>query len=242
MKNRTIIGLICIVVAVVTTFLVAPFANRLTSDTVETVRLKVDVAKGSVIGEEQIEKVKVNRSALPEGTVTSSKEVVGKYATSTLYAGDYLTENKLKGEPNTAEDVFATLDGSKVAVSVTIDSFAAGLSGKLQNGDIISLIVTDKEGTEAVIPVELTYLKVITTTTSGGIDKDKIVENEDGSYELPSTVTVLVNTEQAKLLSMYEGTVTMQAALVYRGDKATAEKFLAKQDAVFAGTGGDTDE
>ena len=138
--------------------------------------------------------------------------------------------------------MFASLDGSKVAVSVTIDTFAAGLSGKLQNGDIISIIVTDKDSGKAVIPAELKYIKVITTTTAGGVDKDSVIKNEDGSYELPSTVTVLVSTEQAKLLAKYEESSTMQTALVYRGEHATAQKFLDKQDEYLKSTGGAANE
>lgn len=131
--------------------------------------------------------------------------------------------------------MLASLDGSKVAVSVTIDTFAAGLSGKLQNGDIISLIIVDKNSGKASIPSELKYMKVITTTTAGGIDQDSIVKNEDGSYEIPSTITVLANTEQAKLLAKYEGDTDMMAALVYRGTAENAKKFLDKQDGFFNG-------
>ena len=148
----------------------------------------------------------------------------------------------MTGESNSAEDVFASLDGSKVAVSITIDTFAAGLSGKLQNGDVISMIVTNKDSGSAVIPAELKYIKVITTTTAGGVDKDSVVKNEDGSYELPSTVTVLVSTEQAKLLAKYEESSAMQTALVYRGDSATAQKFLDKQDEYLRAAGGAANE
>ena len=88
-----------------------------------------------------------------------------------------------------------------------------------------------------IIPGELKYMKVITTTTAGGIDQDSVVKNEDGSFEIPSTITVLCNTEQAKLLAKYEADITLQAALVYRGDNETAAKFLEKQDAFFAGGG-----
>jgi pilus assembly protein CpaB len=76
-------------------------------------------------------------------------------------------------------------------------------------------------------------MKVITTNTSGGIDKDAVSKNEDGSYELPSTITVLANTQQAKLLAEYEGNAEIHAALVYRGDKTTAEKFLSTQNSYF---------
>ena len=221
MKNRTIIGIVCMILAVAMTFAIAPVVNRLTSDTTTVVRLKQEVGRGTKITEDQVETVRVKTDTMPQGVYVKTADVVGKYASSTLYA----------------DDVLATLNGSKVAVSVTIDTFAAGLSGKLQNGDIISLIAVDKNAGTSAIPGELKYMKVITTTTAGGIDQDSVVKNEDGSFEIPSTITVLCNTEQAKLLAKYEADITLQAALVYRGDNETANKFLEKQDAFFAGGG-----
>lgn len=233
MKNRTVIGVICMVLAVAVTFAVAPLVNRLTSDTSEVVRLASDVKQGIQITADHLETVKVKTDTIPAGAVTNPKEIIGKYAASALYAGDYLTAAKLSGEANTASDAFASLNGKKVAVSVTIDTFAAGLSGKLENGDVISLIVVDKNSGKATIPGELKYMKVITTTTAGGIDQDSIVKNEDGSYEIPSTVTLLANTEQAKLLAKYEDNTTLTVALVYRGTPENAKKFLDKQDEYF---------
>lgn len=234
MKNRTLIGVICMVLAIVMTFAVAPIINKFTSDTTEVVRLKENIVRGGQISGEQLEKVSVRSDTLPEGTLEKPSEVVGKYAASDLYKGDCLTKEKLSGEANTASDAFASLDGTKVAVSVTIDTFASGLSGKLANGDVISLIVTDDGTGKAEIPGALKYLKVITTTTAGGIDQDSIVRNEDGSYEIPSTVTVLANVEQAKLLAECENSSdSMTAALVYRGTVENANKFLAVQDKYF---------
>ena len=233
MKNRTVIGVICMVLAVVVTFVVAPLVNRLSTDTSEVVRLSSDVKQGVQITADHLEVVKVKTDTIPSGVVKDPKDIIGKYASSALYAGDYLTAVKLTGEANTASDVFASLDGTKVAVSVTIDTFAAGLSGKLENGDVISLIVVDKDTGKATIPGALKYMKVITTTTSGGIDQDSIVKNEDGSYEIPSTVTLLANTEQAKMLAKYEADTTLTVALVYRGTPENAKKFLDKQDEYF---------
>ena len=230
MKNRTIIGVICMVLAVAVTFAIAPLVNRLTTDTSEVIRLASDVKQGTEIKAESLEVVKVKTDTVPQGTVNDPSAIIGKYAASQLYAGDYLTAEKLTGEANTASDVFASLNGEKVAVSVTIDTFAAGLSGKLQNGDIISVIVVDRDTGKAAIPGSLKYLKVITTTTSGGIDQDSIVKNEDGSYEIPSTVTLLAGTEQAKQLAEYDNEDVMTVALVYRGTAENAQKFLDTQD------------
>lgn len=242
MKNRTVIGIICMVLAVVITFCVAPIVNKLASDTTTVIRLSAEAKQGTQITEAQIETVEVKTDTIPIGVIAEKSAVVGKYAASDLYSGDYFSKDKLTGEANTADDVFASLDGNKVAVSVTIDSFAAGLSGKLQNGDIISMIVTDKEKATTTIPGALKYVKVITTTTAGGVDKDSVIKNDDGTYELPSTVTVLVGVEQAKLLAKYEDNSTIQTALVFRGDTETADKFIATQDEFLKNAGGATNE
>ena len=242
MKNRTVIGVICMVVAVAITFLIAPIVNRLSTDSSEVIRLASDVKQGVQITADHLEVAKVKTDSIPDGVLNDPKEIIGKYASSMLYAGDYLTAAKITGEANTASDVFASLDGKKVAVSVTIDTFAAGLSGKLENGDVISIIVTDNDSGKVSIPGALKYMKVITTTTSGGIDQESIVKNEDGSYEIPSTVTLLANVEQAKLLAKYEEDNTMTVALVYRGTAENVKKFLDRQDEYFLDPDRETEE
>lgn len=242
MKNRTVIGVICMVAAIAVTFLIAPIVNRLSSDTSEVIRLSEDVKQGVRITADHLEVVPVKTDSVPEGVLSDPEEIIGKYSSTALFAGDYLTAAKLTGEPNTASDAFASLDGSKVAVSVTIDTFAAGLSGKLENGDVISIIVTDNDSGKVSIPGALKYMKVITTTTSGGIDQESIVKNEDGSYEIPSTVTLLANVEQAKLLAKYEEDSTMTVALVYRGTAENVKKFLDRQDEYFLDPDRETEE
>ena len=159
--------------------------------------------------------------------------MVGKFAATDLKAGDYLLPSKLSATSDKADDVFRTLNGDKQAMSITIQTFAGGLSGKLQNGDIVQLVVYENDTSKAVIPGAFTYMKVITTTTADGADKNELVANEDGTYELPSTITLLVNREQAKLLVEYENNGRIHADLVYRGDEQTAKKFLDAQDEFF---------
>ncbi len=119
MKNRTVIGIICMALAVAITFLVAPLVNRLSTDTTDVIRLAEDVKQGTQITAEHLETIKVKTDSIPTGTLKDPKDVVGKYAASKLYAGDWLTAEKLTGEANSASDVFAALDGTKVAVSVS---------------------------------------------------------------------------------------------------------------------------
>ena len=233
MKNRTIIGIVCIVLALVVTFGVAPFVNKISDSRTDIVRMKKNVDQGHLISEDDIEIVTVGSHGLAIGTITKKEEVVGKFAACDLKAGDPLFPSKLSASSDSADDVFRTLNGEKQAISITISTFAGGLSGKLENGDIVSLIVFDKTTYEASIPGGLTYVKVITTTTKDGFDKDEVTPNEDGTYELPTTVTLLVNPEQAKMLVEYENTGVIHADLVYRGDSKTAQAFLDAQDLYF---------
>ena len=233
MKNRTAIGIVCIILAVAVTFVVSPLVNNISDKKTEVVRFTADVSHGTEIKDTDIELVEISNSALPEKVIKDKNSVVGKYATTDIFKGDFATESKVTDNANTAADIMASLKGDKVAMSITINSFAGGLSGKLENGDIVSIYVTNKDD-ETENPASLKYVRVITTTTSGGIDENDVVENEDGSFVLPTTITVLVSVEQAKILANYEESAAMHVALVYRGDEATANKFLKAQDDYFA--------
>ena len=233
MKNRTIIGIVCIVLALVVTFAVAPLVNKLSDSRTDIVRLKSDIVQGHMIQESDIEVVTVGSTGLPTNIITKKEAVVGKFAACDLKANTDLLQSMISDKSDSADDVFHTLDGTKQAISITISSFAGGLSGKLENGDIVSLVIFENETNEATIPGGLTYVKVITTTTAEGFDKDELTPNEDGTYELPTTLTLLVNPTQAKMLVEYENRGVIHADLVYRGDSKTAQKFLDAQDLYF---------
>lgn len=230
--NRTIIGIICIVAALAICFGVAPMVNRISDGKTEIVRITGYILQGSRISENDIEVVKVGSHNLPANVMTDKAQVVGKYATTDLYAGDYLFSEKITSDGNQAADILGTLDGGKKAISVTINSFSQGLSGKLESGDIISAIVYSAKDGFAFTPPELQYVKVITSTTSQGVDKADIA---DGTQ--PVTVTLLVNQAQAELLAQYEKSASMHFALEYRGSMETAQKYLDAQNEYFASKG-----
>ena len=143
----------------------------------------------------------------------------------------------LSSEPLTQYEYLTKLDGSKVAISVTIPTFAKGGSGKVEAGDIIMLFATDKDTGETTQPPELKYVEVLAATQSSGADKEYQApqddEEENPEESLPSTITLLVNTEQAQLLAHLEESNSLHLAFVYRGTRENAEKFLAAQDQFF---------
>ena len=229
MKNRTVLGIVCILLALVLAFVIAPFVNKFSDSRSEVLRVKQSVTQGHRMTGDDIERVSVGNYNLPPDVLTNEDEVVGKYAAVGLTKGDYLFSVKLTDTADSANDVFKTLNGTQIAVSVTIPSFAGGLSGKLQNGDIVSMIVYNAEKKKSTIPEALKYVRVITATTAEGLDKDELVQKEDGTYELPSTLTLLVTDYQARLLAEYENYGKMHAALVCRDNEKQAKKYLKEQ-------------
>ena len=236
MKNRTIIGIACILIALIVAFVISPLVNKLGDSRADIVRIKRDIMQGHKITADDIEVVTVGSYNLPAEVMTDKSDIIGKYAASELTKGDYLLPSKVSNSADSASDVFMTLDESQVAISITIPSFAGGLSGKLQNGDVVSLIVYTNIDNEVsvTIPKALKYVKVITSTTADGLDKDELTKNEDGTYELPTSLTLLVNTIQAKLLAKYENNAKIHVVLVSRGNEKLAKKYLDEQAAILA--------
>lgn len=236
LKNRIVVGLICIITALVICFGLTPMFNDALKSKVEIVRVSTEIKKGDEITPKMVTTVEVGGYNLPSNVVYKAEDVIGKYANTDLYKGDYVLETKLSDTPMLKNEYLTKLDGTNRAISVTIKSFAAGLSGKLEKGDIVSLIASDVgEQRKTLIPTELQYMEIIATTTSSGTDNNVQEEPENGEdTELASTITVLATPEQARLLAELEQTSKIHAALVYRGGSENAQKFLDEQAKVLA--------
>ena len=230
MKNRTVIGAICIAVSLAICFCITPLFNQAASQKAQIVRVAKDVKAGEVITSDMVAVVEVGGYNLPEDVIKQKETAVGKYAVADLSAGDYILPAKLSDAPAAENAYLYNLDGTKQAVSVTIKSFANGLSGKLQSGDIVSVMVADYAGSgKTITPPELQYVEIISVTASSGYDANT-GEASDEDKELPSTVTFLASPEQAKVLAELELDSKLHLALVFRGDELSAKRFISAQD------------
>ena len=130
MKNRTLIGIVCIILAVVITFGVSPMINKMTEGKTEVVSFAKNVSQGAAITDDDIQTVKIAKSALPEKAIKEKSEVVGKYANSDLYKGDIATPAKITDSGCSGFDP----PGRKIA------SAFWGSSDTKMNSDISSII------------------------------------------------------------------------------------------------------
>ena len=212
-RNRTIIGAVCILLAVLVCFGITPLFNAGLKAQTEAVRVKAEVIpRGTYITADMVEVYTRGASGMSDAIATSLDEVVGRYTDVELRKNTDVNTGWLSSEPLTQYEYLTKLDGSKVAIS-------------------------DKDTGETTQPPELKYVEVLAATQSSGADKEYQApqddEEENPEESLPSTITLLVNTEQAQLLAHLEESNSLHLAFVYRGTRENAEKFLAAQDQFF---------
>lgn len=232
-KNRMVLGITCIVVSLIICFAITPLINVGLSQKTTVVRVNSEIKAGEQLTRNMLVEVEVGNYNLPANVYHSIDEVNGMYATADLAVGDYLFPAKLSEDAGRENTYLYQLNGEKQAISITIDKFARGLSGKLKSGDIVSVIAPDYMGSrETVIPQELQYVEVIAVTAKSGYDANLENGKDTEEKELPTTVTLLVRPEQAKILAQLEAEGNIHLSLVYRGTAVKAAKFIAAQDTI----------
>lgn len=237
LKNRTVLGAVCIVLSLLICFALTPLFNQSVSRKTTVIRVVKDIQSGEQITKDMVQTVEVGGYNLPETVMKKADSVAGKYAKADLAPGDYVLSAKLSDAPAAENAYLSSLNGTKEAISVSIKNLAEGLSGKLAAGDIVSVIAPDyKKQGSTVIPPELTYVEVIGVTASSGNDTDQTKtesgksDSKDEEKQLPATVTLLATSDQAKILAELESEGSIHLSLVYRGGKDKADEFLVTQD------------
>lgn len=152
-----------------------------------------------------------------------------------MFAGDSFTDKKLSDSIDTSDSLLRQLKPNETAMSVTVRSLANGLSGKLQQGDIIQIVSVDEDD-KAQIYEELQYVEVLATTSDKGSDdtyRDGEVNADDedsGDQSLYATVTIILQDRaQALRLAECENT-SLHAVFVTRGDEKLKAECLKAQD------------
>ena len=229
LKNRLVIVLLCSVMAL-TALLLYTGSVQSEAKKITVVRAAYNIAKGDLITDDKLETVTIGGYNLDKSVITDKSKVAGQYAAADLFKGQLVMKAHLSDNLLSTGDKLRQLDGSRVAFSITIKSFATGVSDKLMSGDIVS-VYADKDK-KVTLPPALTYVEVLSATTGKGTDRE---QREDETENL-STVTLLVTPEQARLLTEYENEAKIHLALVYRGDSTAAKQFLDAQDKMLEGT------
>lgn len=221
-KNRTLLGIICIIISTLIIFLITPIFNNVFSGKQSVVRMSNNLKQGEKITENDISIIEVGKYNLPKNIATNPEDVVGKFVVADVFEGDYITPVKLSEQITTIDSQLLNLKQGEMAISITVDSLAVGVSSKLKQGDIIQ-IFTEQNG-KMIVPDELKYVEVLLPTDSNG---DNYSDNNDSDTELKTIILKVESVLQAQKIAECEQT-KIHIALVTR-NTAEKEKYLLEQ-------------
>lgn len=229
-KNKTFVGIACIGFAVALTIVNISLKGRSGSSQTKAIITTGEISAGDKITESMIEEIRVQGN-MPENVITSKDDVLGKYANISLTQNDIITTEKLSIEAIYGSAYLENLKEDERAISISLRTLAIGLSGKLESGDIVSIISIDEEGNSNIFE-ELQYVELISVSDNNGYDVGG--NNNSSDKNVGATTTLLVNEEQAKLLASLEAKGKIHISLVYRGNDDYKQQLLDKQKSVFS--------
>jgi pilus assembly protein CpaB len=146
LKKRTVLAVVCILLAIAIGFVLIPEYNEQQYKKTDAVIAMQDIPEGTQITADMVQSAEVFAQSIPSDTVSKADDVIGKYTGRFISKADYVTASKLSDVQLTKQGINVT--GNKMIVSVTIPSAAEGLSGALKPGDLVSVYaVPNKQST-----------------------------------------------------------------------------------------------
>ncbi|RCX10411.1 pilus assembly protein CpaB [Anaerobacterium chartisolvens] len=239
LRNKIVIFVLCSALALLLAFVAIPAQVGKTRETEKIIRVSDNIPANTLITAKMLKEAEVGRYNLPKDIIRDSDSIVGKYSAIALTPSDNLVPEKFMDKKEMEDEFLYSVD-DRGAVSVTVKSLAAGLSGKLLPGDVVSVLVYSKED-EALQPgyttakgvvkeyANLEFVEVGAVTNNKAEDTDVVKSKQDKSSSdtiIPNTVTLLVTKQQAKDLIDAENSGVIH--ILFRGRGEAAKKLLGQ--------------
>lgn len=221
-KNRYVIFAMCLILAGVIAFVIVPKSNKSMAELVDVVKVTRQIEKNTQITEDMLEIKQLPKQAVTENTITDKKKIIGKVASVQLLPEDNLVMQKFTDISSVSDKALYEMDGSeKLAISVTVDSLASSVSGKIMPGDVVSVYGFLNETKMLSEYTDLQYVEVIGVSNSSAEElstRNADSETDSSDKVIPSTVTLSVNRNQAQELVILENTSNIHIVFVGRGE------------------------
>ncbi len=243
LKNRFVIGCLCIIAAFAIGFIGVPLLSSSASQKITVVIARDFIPKGSEISIAMLTEHNISRGDVPyasgsfytvinqsgnaSDTAVFTQNSGKIYASCDIYANDIITSQKISSQYPYTDMAIRTLDDNRFAVSAGVSSLSAGVAGKIREGDVLTLLIYS-DNDSVFIDSYLNYVKVISVSNSEASD---ISDNaESGGSKIPSVITFELDLDQAMLLAEYNSSYGIHYALAARADTEKAEQLLGKQN------------
>ena len=147
-KSKLFIGIICLLMAAVISFLLLPRFYESRSTVRNVIRVSKDVPAGTTLTVDMLTTAEVGAYGLSDKTVSSVSDAIGLVALDNLYAGEYLWSERIA----TAEVYQALvseqtkgLSGSNCLVTIEFPTTSSGIASVLRAGNIVDVYECKEE-------------------------------------------------------------------------------------------------
>lgn len=214
MNRRLLIILLCAFIAAAgCSYLVfRVVGNRLIAGHQKTTRVvaaAADIKLGSVIRAADLTTIEIS-NPLPKGVILNTKDAVGRGVISDLYLGEPILDNRLAA-PGSGGGLAATIPQGMRACAVKVDD-VVGVAGFVTPGMRVDVLISGKSPAMATSnegPVTRTLLQSIQVLSAG----TDIQKDAEGKPKQVQVVNLLVNPQQAELLSLAGSETHIQLVL-----------------------------
>jgi len=145
LHNKIFIGSVIMIFSVIVGFVIVPIFNANTRKTVKVYRAKVTIYEYQQVTKDMVQQVEVGSYGLSNQTIKDLSNVVGKTARTKIVEGDNILSGQLMTGNNDDEFLSELSKQSKRAVSVTLPTLSASVSGQIISGDVVSVITYVKQ-------------------------------------------------------------------------------------------------
>lgn len=176
-----------------------------------------DMSENQVITEENIQQIEIPAKAVHNGFALNAKDIIGKFAGSSIGQGQYVYKSQLIEEEE--KDIFADMDMTNYRKIPLPISYATSFGGDLQRGDAVDLVFTgdgaarNDDGQDVSFRYSKTFLSnvlVYNVSTGKGypfkshadvdFTKNKVnaEQMDTPNHQDPAILTLLVTLDQAE--------------------------------------------
>lgn len=222
-----VVGTICIVVMatfldwVSTAYAVAIGQAQEQADTMPVAVARRDLKPGVPITEHDLYILEVERWMVPETIVEDPLHAIGRIPRERILANEVVRTERL-ANPEIGEGLNAIIPRHMRAHSITVDDGQA-LSGMLDPGSYVDVLVTYHQGTDRPVAETQTVLQaVFVLAVNDQLPDGKTLGREAQQLYAPS-VTLLVTPQQAVRLAHAENTGRLHLSLRNDADEQLAQ-------------------
>jgi pilus assembly protein CpaB len=170
-----------------------------TEQTTRVVAAAADIKLGTILTPANLTTVSISGS-LPPGAITDPKQAIGRGALTDIYQGEPLINARLS-TPGSGGGLAPTIPQGMRAIAVRVDQ-VVGVAGFVTPGMRVDVIVTGTPpGANGADQLSKTILQNIQVLSAG----TDIQRDQEGKPQQVQVVNILVNPEQAEIISLATG-------------------------------------